>query len=319
MQRSAIRVALSVGLASVVIVGLITGITVVVIFVGSRADDRPGRRGGGFADRVVDVGDLLPLVVVLGVVGVAVLSVVAWFVARRAALPLAEALRVQRAFVADASHELRTPLTTLTSRIQLAQHRAERNGDVRSALLDLRQDAAVMDGVLTDLLLAAETAGGPASRTVGVSSVQASAAAASDTLQLRAAAAEVTVAVDIADGLEVAADATALSRTLVALLDNAVRHSPTGGTVRLTGGSSGGAVEVRVSDQGDGIRGVEPDRLFDRFVRSDDGASRRGFGLGLALVRDVAVRFGGDIRVERTSPDGTTFLLTLPAAKPRNG
>jgi signal transduction histidine kinase len=104
------------------------------------------------------------------------------------------------------------------------------------------------------------------------------------------------------------------SRALVALLDNAVRHSPPGGTVTESARSTGRDVEVRVADRGAGIQGIVADRLFDRFVRTDDTV-RRDFGLGLALVRDIAARFGGDVTVDRTSTEGTTFLLTLPAVR----
>lgn len=314
VKRAALRVALWVALASVAIVGLITLITVVIIFTGSRADDRPGRRGERWSDRIVDVGDLVPVVLALGALGIVALSIVAWYVARRSTRPLAEALRVQRAFVADASHELRTPLTTLTSRIQLAQHRAERDGDVASALNDLRRDAAVMDAVLTDLLLAADAAGSRAHDSHAAADARTSAVVAADTVQLRASGANVAISVEIAEGLNVSADATALSRAIVALLDNAVRHSPPGGSIIVSAQRAGSSVHFRVADQGTGIRDIGQEHLFDRFVRSHDGSSPRGFGLGLALVRDIAERFGGEVRVERTSTAGTTFLLAFPAA-----
>lgn len=311
VQRQAVKVGLSVALASLVIVGLITLATVVVIVSGSRVDVGDGRRG----DRVVAVEDVVPFIIVLGAVGIVILSLFAWYVARRAALPMAEALRVQRAFVADASHELRTPLTTLTSRIQLAEHRAEHGGDVMSSLEQLRRDAAVMDSVLTDLLLAAEAAGGRAPDARSSAAVDEAVEAAVESLEPRAGEGRVAIAVDVPAGMDVAADASALARALVALLDNAVRHSPPGSTVTVSARSVRGRVELRVADQGGGVTGIDPDRLFDRFVRRDDGSSRRGFGLGLALVSDIAARFGGDVSVESTSSDGATFLLVLPVPR----
>lgn len=315
IQQSAMRVAVSVALSSVTIVVAITAVLVTVILTGSRLDEHAGHRGDDWSDRIIHVGVIVPLVVGLGVVGIIALSLVAWYVARRSALPMAEALRVQRAFVADASHELRTPLTTLTSRIQLALHRAERGGDVVSPLEDLRQDARVMDAVLTDLLLAAEAAGNRPEDSHATAAVDTAVTTAVHSLQLPAAGAQVTIAVDVPAGTYATADASALSRAIVALLDNAVHHSPPRGTVTVSARTTGPKVQVRVADEGGGIRGVDPDRLFDRFVRTDDSGRRRGFGLGLALVRDIAARFGGDVNVEHTSPYGTTFLLELPAAR----
>lgn len=315
VQRSAIGVALWVGLSSIALVGVITAAIVTLIFTGSRPEHgrRPG--GGRWDDRVVDVGDIVPLMITLGVLAVVALSVIAWYASRRASLPLAEALRVQRSFVADASHELRTPLTTLTSRIQLAQHRLDRGGDVAPVLDDLRRDAEVMNAVLTDLLLASENAVTRTHDRDAVASAAFAAAEAADTLTARANEAGVRIVLDVPADLDVVADPTALGRALVALLDNAVRHSPAGATVTLSGRSSGRRAELRVIDQGSGIDPAVTERIFDRFVRSDDGSGRRGFGLGLALVRDITLRFGGDVSVETTSSEGTTFLVVLQTVR----
>jgi len=105
-----------------------------------------------------------------------------------------------------------------------------------------------------------------------------------------------------------------LTRLCVALIDNAVYHSPRGAVVAVTATTAGHGIEVRVADQGPGIRPEDRARIFERFARGPETGRRRGFGLGLALVKDVASRVGGSVEVERTSPAGTTFLLSLPAA-----
>ena len=173
-----------------------------------------------------------------------------------------------------------------------------------------------MDAALTDLLVAAETAGderGDRSASTVVAD------AASDAVAVtapRGAARDIRIIVEVPPELSVIATRAALARALIALLDNAVRHSPPGGTVTVSAMPEGRFVRIRVADQGGGIRGVDPARIFERFTGSGASApgSRRGFGLGLALVRDVAARFGGDVFVERTSPQGTVFALRLPAA-----
>ncbi|WP_438353711.1 sensor histidine kinase [Microbacterium sp. CJ88] len=318
-HHAAVRVGLWVGLSSAAIVGLIAVVTIVVLVTASRDEQGDGHRGGRFNDRVVSVGDLLPLIVVLGLAGVVALAVIAWYAARRATAPLAEALRIQRAFVADASHELRTPLTTLTSRIQLAEHRLERGGDVRGALAQLRADADTMDATLTDLLLAAESAGSPSTaRSTETCSVADAAHAAAETMAPTAAAKSITLLVDGEDA-RAAIERIALTRALRALLDNAITHSPPGAPITIGYVLRADRVEVRVSDRGRGIPAADQDRVFDRFARSDTGGTKRGFGLGLALVREVADRFGGSVRVESSSPAGTTMLLELPSADPTLG
>ncbi|MFE6735006.1 sensor histidine kinase [Microbacterium sp. NPDC057650] len=315
VQRSAVRTGLWVGLASAAVVTVVIVVIVTALFTASRPERGPhdGRPGEPPYDRVVDLDDVLPIVIAVGVIGVLLLGVLAWYASRRASEPLAEALGVQRAFVADASHELRTPLTTLNSRIQLAEHRLRGGENVAPVLQDMRRDAEVMDAVLTDLLLAAETAGVRADDAGAEASVRAAFDDAATVLAPKGAERGVRIVADAAPELRAAAEPTALVRAVIALLDNAVRFSPDGGTVQLSARADGRRVEIRVADQGPGLSGIDPSRLFERFARSTSSSERRGFGLGLALVRDVANRFGGSVEVESTSPAGTTFLLSLPA------
>lgn len=315
VQRSALRTGLWVGIASAAVVTAVTATIITALLTASRPGPRPhGRPGEPLGDRILDLDDVLPVVIAMGVIGVLLLGVIAWYASRRASEPLAEALGVQRAFVADASHELRTPLTTLNSRIQLAEHRLRQGEDVGRVLADMRADAAVMDAVLTDLLLAAETAGGRESDATASAAVFESLQDAAALIAPRAAERGVRVDVQAPADLQVAAEQTALMRAVIALLDNAVRYSPDGTSVQLAAVASGRQAQIRVADHGPGLGDMDPDRVFERFARSTASTERRGFGLGLALVRDVANRFGGSVEVERTSPAGTTFLLTLPRA-----
>lgn len=91
--------------------------------------------------------------------------------------------------------------------------------------------------------------------------------------------------------------------------------SPEGATVAVSLGCARHRkwAQIRVSDHGPGIGG-DPERLFRRFARDDDGTAHQGYGLGLALARDVANRYGGSVAVESSSPSGTTMLLSFPLA-----
>lgn len=91
--------------------------------------------------------------------------------------------------------------------------------------------------------------------------------------------------------------------------------SPEGATVAVSLGCARHRqwAQIRVSDHGPGIGG-DPERLFRRFARDDDGTAHQGYGLGLALARDVANRYGGSAAVESSSPSGTTMLLSFPLA-----
>lgn len=315
VQRAALSIGLYVGIASAVVITAGVGILVVVILLNRRPEglehEGPFPEHGPGDDLVIDADRILPLLIVLGVLGVALLAVIAWLAARRSVRPLADALRLQRNFVADASHELRTPLTTLSSRIQLLQRRHERGEGVDGTIAELRRDAATMSDVLNDMLLAAE-AGRESSS--GPTRVATAVQAATESLLPLATEADVSLHVDADPDLSVDMPGVTLVRLIVALLDNAVQHSAAHSAVDVTAVREGSFAAIRVADAGTGIQGIEPDAVFERFARSEETGRRRGFGLGLSLVRDVAQRAGGCVVVERTSPAGTTFLLRLPLA-----
>lgn len=322
VRRSARQIGLWTGVASAVVIAAGVAVLVAVILATSRRQGgepvSAGSRPGGFdlwdPDHVVvDVDRVLPWVVVLGVLGVAVLGLIAWFTARRAVAPLEVALQAQRDFVADASHELRTPLTALSSRVQILQRRVARGEDIGDALDRLRRDAAAMDDILTELLLAAQADQEPVD--AAVTDAVAAARSAVELVGPIADGAGVTLRVEGPSGAVAAVPAVTLTRLCTALLDNAVQHAPPGTTVTITVAAARGAtVELRVVDQGPGVPAGERERIFTRFARGPETGRRRGFGLGLALVRDVATRYGGSVSIESTSETGTTFLLRLPAS-----
>lgn len=97
------------------------------------------------------------------------------------------------------------------------------------------------------------------------------------------------------------------------LLENAVRHTPAGGTV-MVNAMSAAAPEVRltVEDTGRGIPEADRDRIFDRFVRIDPLTDGMGMGLGLAIARRIARAHGGELILVATGPTGTTFGVSLP-------
>jgi len=320
IRRAAAHVGLLVGAASAVVVTAGVAILVAVLLLSARPElhrdgDGGGRIGPPDGDRiVVDVDRILPWVVVLGLAGVALLSLVAWFAARRAVAPLAGALRLQRRFVADASHEIRTPLTALTSRTQILERRYRRGEDLTDTLAALRADASVMDAVLTDMLLTAEgtaTDAEPAAVDAALTSAAATVAPLAEEAGVRLS---IGAGGDAGAGLRVRLARVTLDRLCVALLDNAVHHTPTGGEVALSARSEGTGVAIRVRDGGPGIADADRERIFERFARGPESGRRRGFGLGLALVREAAGAAGGRIEIERTSATGTTMLLWVPQA-----
>jgi two-component system OmpR family sensor kinase len=262
---------------------------------------------------------LLEALAVAGGVAVAAAGALGALAGHRSVAPLAAALARQRSFVADASHELRTPLTRLTTRAQLLQRTVAR-GDVADAEAEARRlvvDGRELTAVLEDLLAAAEPVDQASWAAVDLVAV---ADYGRQSMLAEAAAAGVELAVQghpPAGKVTVRAPRSALDRAMVALLDNAVRHTPAGGTVTVAVTRAGRWATLSVGDTGPGVPAEMLGRLFDRFAHGTAHGPRRRFGLGLALVADTAHRLGGDIGVATGSGGGTTMTMRLPVENRR--
>jgi len=97
---------------------------------------------------------------------------------------------------------------------------------------------------------------------------------------------------------------------LLNLLDNAIRHTPRGGTVRTVIALKADGVAITVEDEGPGIPAADRERIFERFVRLQQGSD--GAGLGLPLARWIAEAHGGSLTLEVSGPRGSRFAVRLP-------
>lgn len=258
---------------------------------------------------------LITAMVLCGAMGLVLAAGVGAWLGNRAAAPMAAALALQRRFVADAGHELRTPLTLLSTRAQLLRRRLQREGDLRmmAEADDLVADSAHLAAILEDLLLAADPRVGP----LGPSAVDLAAVA----REVVASAAPNAAARSIElhgpperQAASVRGTPVALRRAVTALTDNALQHARH--TVSVTVSVREDAAVLEVADDGPGI---DPDiaaRLFERFTSTGhtrpDGT--RSYGLGLALVSEIAARHNGQVTVDNRPGSGATLRLTLPAA-----
>ncbi|HEX5116401.1 MAG TPA: HAMP domain-containing sensor histidine kinase [Pseudonocardiaceae bacterium] len=260
---------------------------------------------------------LLEAYLISGAVGLVVASVIGLWLGRRAVAPLAEALALQRRFVADAGHELRTPLTLLSTSAQFAQRALGPDPDVETARSDVDRlvaDTAHLTAVLDDLLLAADP------RQAHVDEVVAMNDLVEDTVESARPLAErhgVALAwVDDGGRSAVLGSPASLRRAVTALLDNAIRHAD--GSVCATVGVDGGDVVVDVHDDGPGVAPEVMVTMFNRFATVPSGGrpvAPRRYGLGLALVSEVAAQHGGGVSVVDSGRRGATLRLRLPATE----
>jgi signal transduction histidine kinase len=210
----------------------------------------------------------------------------------------------QRRFVADASHELRSPIAAIRTQLEVAQRHAGPDDWPAVATAVLAEEAR-LEGLVTDLLaLALDDEGAPPPSAL----VDLVAVVAEEADRAR----RVPVTVDAGDGAVVLGDRSALRSAVAHLLDNGARHART--TVEAAVTVDAGQVELVVDDDGAGIALEDRERVFERFTRLDEGRSRDrgGAGLGLAVVRAVARRHGGDSTVTESPLGGARVSVSLP-------
>jgi len=265
--------------------------------------------------------DAILRVLILG--GAVVVLVAAAFgavYARRALVPIREslesqraALRRQREFAADASHELRTPLTVIRSSVEHLR-RSKGTADTPTtaeALDDIDAEVGHLTALVEDLLLLARSDSGAitlARLPVDLGDVAADGAGA---LTKLATERGVSLGLDPEPAI-VRGDQARLRQLIVILVDNAVRHTPRGGSVRVRVRGDRQEAILEVDDDGPGIRPEDMPRVFERFWRAP-GAAAGGTGLGLAIAKSIVDLHDGRITVANRAEGGARFTVRLPA------
>ncbi|HEY7827308.1 MAG TPA: HAMP domain-containing sensor histidine kinase, partial [Candidatus Limnocylindrales bacterium] len=266
--------------------------------------------------RILDV--MVDVLVFGGLLAVLGAGAVGAIYARRALAPIRaslvlrrQALRRQREFAADASHELRTPLTVIRSSVDyLARHRSEPVGEVGEALDDISAEVSQMSAMVDDLLLLARSDSGAVELDRQPLDLGDIAAVAALSLGQQAADRNVRLVIDPGPA-SLVGDPVRLRQLVLILVDNAIRHTPSGGEVRVSVAADERTATLTVVDQGPGIRPEDLPRVFDRFWRAP-GAPSGGTGLGLAIAQWIVERHGGRIEVANDPGGGARFAAHLP-------
>jgi two-component system sensor histidine kinase ResE len=218
--------------------------------------------------------------------------------------------RAEREFVANAAHELRTPLTTIRGAVDALQSGAKESPPERERFLEhIDRESARLGRLVRSLLVLARAQ-------TGQEALQ------HEPVELRPLLEEVVAGVETRDGVSIQVDcpprlAALTDRGLAEqvffnLVQNSATHAEDGRIV-VRANRRNGTVSVEVEDSGPGIAPEERERVFDRFYRGE-GGSPRGFGLGLAIVRQAMNALSGTVEVESAPGVGTTARVTFPGA-----
>jgi signal transduction histidine kinase len=217
----------------------------------------------------------------------------ALLVGRRVAGPIEQARVAQLAFTADASHELRTPLTVIEAEISLALQSARDPATYQKALERIQDETRELRGLVDDLLWLARFDSAPSAPAAEPTDLGALATTTAERFrpicEQRGMSLTTTVTGSVSPVIN--APPEWIARLLSVLLDNAVRHSPAGGSIAVSVGAETGRVHLAVEDNGPGIPAAQRSQVLNRFHRAND--THEGAGLGLAIADAIVRSTGG--------------------------
>lgn len=247
------------------------------------------------------------------VIALALVAMGGVFLARKSSAPVEAVVEQMRRFMADASHELRTPVTVVRTEAEVALGRPGIAPDDRRAFEVIANESTRLGAVVEDLLILA--------RAEGAELVVEHSALFFDDIVSDAVSAFGTVAGQRGVGLTLEAFDEApvngsellLRRMVFALIDNAIKYTPVGGSVTVSVRAEAEWVVLDVIDTGIGISEPSLPRVFDRFYRSDPArAAAAGTGLGLPIARWIAEAHGGALALASVLDEGTKAMMRLP-------
>ena len=228
--------------------------------------------------------------------------------------------KIRRDFVANVSHELKTPATSLKLLAESLEESLEEDPvQARLFASQLKRETERLANLITDLLDLARLES--QERTEYPTLVDVRGVLMTVLSGMRRVARKKDIALQWkrfgkAARYTVRGDETQLTSMFTNLVDNAVKYTPPGGRVEVTGGTEGDEIIISIADSGIGIPEGKLPRIFERFYRVDKARSKAtgGTGLGLSIVRHVAENHGGRVTVESVPGEGTTFTVRLPRA-----
>jgi signal transduction histidine kinase len=252
----------------------------------------------------------------LGGVSVVLLGVGSWWLAGRSLHPAQQAWERQQAFIANASHELRAPLTLMRASTEVAlRSLPPDDADNRELLGDVVQECDHMTRLVEDLLLLSRLDTGRLKLERSIIDLHDLLGEVQRQVGRLAAARDIQLCLEQTNG-SVWGDPTRLRQVLLIVLDNALRYTPPGGTIRVSTMLRRRHVQITVADSGAGIAPEHVTHLFERFYRVDSarGVGNGGAGLGLSIARALVEAQQGWIMITSELGRGTQVTIALPTA-----
>jgi two-component system phosphate regulon sensor histidine kinase PhoR len=229
-----------------------------------------------------------------------------------------EAIKARDTLLASVSHELRTPLTSILGYLELALDDESVAAETHRMVDIAHRNSERLLSLVTDLLIAASDADESLAMRFQPCNIAEIVEQALDDQRAVANLSGIRLRGAITDRGPASADPLRIRQVVDNLLSNAIKYNRPGGEVTISVETNAASVRVTVADTGVGLSSDELDHLFDRFYRTESArkSSVPGSGLGLGITRDIVRQHGGELGVSSEPGVGTTFLMSLPTARP---
>ncbi|MFA5143265.1 MAG: ATP-binding protein [Candidatus Omnitrophota bacterium] len=225
---------------------------------------------------------------------------------------------IRKDFVANVSHELRTPISSIKGYAEtLLDGKVDNEDTVKEFLSIIYQDSNRLANLIDDLLDLSKIESGKMKMEFEPLEILPIVSRCVNVLEKTAKDKTLSLKLDIpADLSKVLGDHKRLSQVFLNLLDNAIKYTPEGGSITVIATSKEKIVQIDISDTGIGIAEKDLPRIFERFYRVDKARSRElgGTGLGLSIVKHIIQAHNGQVWVQSTLGQGSTFSFTIPTA-----
>lgn len=247
------------------------------------------------------------LVINLGIMAMA--GILGYYLSGKTLAPIQAMMDEQNRFISDASHELKTPITAIKTTIEVALRDknlqiGEANQTLKDSLDEVNRLQTLAEGLLelthkniVDSLVTA------------------------DLKQVVKTAVKMIQPLSVVKKIDIVTkfptifsriDESSMVRALVAILDNAVKYSPTKSTIMVNGSVKNQSIIIKISDYGVGIKQEDIPLVFDRLYRSDPARSTSGYGLGLSIAKQIVLAHKGQIKISSKIGKGTNVVIVLP-------
>jgi len=263
--------------------------------------------------------NLKSIMIIMTIIGAFIALGISYIFAGKAIKPIKEAYKAKERFVGDASHELRTPISIIMLSMEALKRAIKNdNSEANELIEDVNQEALKMKGLVEKLLFLARNDEGNA--VLNKEDINVSDLIKSNVKKYKLISSDRNIKFhsEVPDGLRMLGDKKLIDSVISVLIDNAVKYNKDSGEIYVSAGydtlyDKRKYIWMKVKDTGTGINQADINRIFERFTRQDESRSKivSGYGLGLAIAKEIVESHQGKISVESTEGQGSTFTVLL--------